>query len=114
MARSQHCERAASGHHALHEHLYATASLLFTQQSCLDHACIVKHDQVPVTHESRQVGKAMVGTRSGIAVEMKHPAGSALRGGVLGNERRRQLVVKLFYSHRVHYIDGSDCSRLPV
>ena len=114
MACTQHGERATRRHDALDEHLHPASGCLRPQQSRLDHPRIVEDEQIPFPNEIRQVGKTVVRASPGIALEMKHAAGTALGSRKLRDERGGQVVIKLFNSHRAHYIGGCGRSRLPM
>src|SRR5882724_7872293 len=114
MARAQHGKRAARRYDALDEYLHPAARCLRPHQSRLDHARVIEDEQIPLTNEFRQVGKTVVRALPGIALEMEHPAGTALGSRKLRDERGRQIVFELFNSHGAHYIGGCGRSRLPV
>src|SRR5258708_26393101 len=114
MACTQRGECATRCYHALDERLHPATRCLRPQQSGLDHARIVEDEQIPFANKFRQVGKTMVRALAGIAIQTEHPAGSALDGGKLRDQRGGQIVIELLDSHRAHYIGGCNRSGLPA
>ena len=57
------------------------------------------NERVARIDQRRKIGESEIAQRAVARVQVKQAAGGALRGGVLGDELGRQLIIKLGNEH---------------
>ena len=88
----QHLMRAQ---HPLHQHLDLPATGLGTKHARLDHARIIKYQQIAGRDQLRQIGKHAIAAATGFAVQRQQAARPPLRRRKLSNQLFRQLIIKI-------------------
>jgi len=84
---------------AQQQQLSLAAGGLVPAQAGVDHAGVVGHQQIAGAQERRQLVEAMVGVAARRAVAHQQARGVARLGRLLGDQRRRQLVIQLRDAH---------------
>ena len=98
MAGADEGQRLEFTRHPLHQQLHLAATLLLTEQPCLDHARVVHHQEIVGAQQGGQIGKFAVVQRAG-RLDVQQPAAAAHRGRKLGNQVGRKVEVEIGNTH---------------
>ena len=86
--------------HTFDQQFKFAASGLLAKKAGLDHACVVKHQQVTGAQQPRQLMKDAIDRRSAAAIEQAR--GTALGDGVLGDQLGGQGEIKIANGESAH------------
>jgi len=89
----------ALAQHPLHQDLDTAARFLAPPQPGRNDPGIVEDQQIARAQQIRQIPKPAIGQRARFPVQMQQPAGRPLGHGLLGDEFRREVEMKIGATH---------------
>jgi hypothetical protein len=98
MARADLRHRGLQARDSFEKHLDSSTTVLQSFQARLDDPCVVEYEKVSGLDEFDKIRKAAVA--QGRSSTIEKTAGAALGQGILGDERRGQVIVKVGKPHR--------------
>ena len=83
------------------QHLCGTAGVSVSDEASGEHTGVVQHQTVPWTEELGQVVKVVMADGAGGLIQGQQPRAVPLLQRSLGDELRRQVVIKIFCLHNI-------------